>query len=265
MPTPLPNFKSPPLIEVVCGVQFDGLPRFATPHFGAFWERLRREYPQTEDRPPLAEILEPIGEVQQPPRVELVDLPPLRRVFFVDRTTNYLVQVQPTRFLSNWRKVLPDDDYPRFTTAYERFVNTWLEFRQFVDEMSLGALRCNQYELSYINHFPTSGSFPEEWTSFLRAAPWPEKREFLPHPLAATSQLTFRLPDNHGMLRATITHGKREADGHAVMVVDFTARGPADGAATNRDEWFSMAHEWIVRGFADLTTAAAHDRWGRLE
>lgn len=264
MPAPLPSFRSPPLIEVVCGVQFDVLPRFATPHYGAFWQRVHDEYPLAEDKPPLAEVMEPVGEVQAPPRIELFDLPPLRRVFFVDETTNYLLQVQPTRFLSNWRRVRTEDAYPRFAAAYDRFVNGLSEFRLFVNEEGLGSFRCNQYELTYINHFPASTTFPAEWPTLLRAAPWPAEREFLPPPIAATSQLTFRLPEDRGILRMSVSHGKRDADGRAVMVVDFTARGPASGDGSDRDAWFGMAHEWIVRGFADLTTSAAHESWGRL-
>lgn len=54
----LPEFKSPPVIEVVCGVQFEPLPGFLSVHFGEFWARIRDRYPRTEDRPPLGELRE---------------------------------------------------------------------------------------------------------------------------------------------------------------------------------------------------------------
>lgn len=33
----LPHFEAPPVAEVVCGIQFDPLLKFQSPHFGAFW------------------------------------------------------------------------------------------------------------------------------------------------------------------------------------------------------------------------------------
>jgi hypothetical protein len=36
-----------------------------------------------------------------------------------------------------------------------------------------------------------------------------------------------------------------------IMVFELTARGFSNGPM---DDWFAVAHEWIVRGFADLTT-----------
>lgn len=34
---------------------------------------------------------------------------------------------------------------------------------------------------------------------------------------------------------------------------------------TDMEECFEMAHEWIVRGFTDLTSIQAHKQWGRYQ
>jgi uncharacterized protein (TIGR04255 family) len=95
----LPEYSDPPVNEVVCGVQFDALTTFKSSHYGRFWDRVREQYPITEDHPTLALI----GEA--PPDPVIFDLPPLRRVFYIESAGNYLIQLQQTRFLTNWRKV----------------------------------------------------------------------------------------------------------------------------------------------------------------
>lgn len=35
---PPPDFENPPVVEVVCGIQFEYLSQLITPHFGLLWE-----------------------------------------------------------------------------------------------------------------------------------------------------------------------------------------------------------------------------------
>ena len=46
MPTPLPDFENPPVIEVVCGVSFAPLTDLKAVHLGLLWERFRDRYPE---------------------------------------------------------------------------------------------------------------------------------------------------------------------------------------------------------------------------
>src|SRR5262249_36960879 len=138
----LPEYKRPPVIEVVLGVQFDPLSAFLTAHFGRFGEVVRADYPQIEDRPPLPDIVE--GQAGGGGNVAVLDLPPLRRVFFIDPSGQMLMQVQPSRFLHNWRTVTAGDVYPRFPAAWELFTSGWDKFVAFVNDNRLGSLRSNQ-------------------------------------------------------------------------------------------------------------------------
>lgn len=45
---PLPEYRLPPVIEVVCGVQFAPIPGFLSVHFGEFWQRVKEAYPKAE-------------------------------------------------------------------------------------------------------------------------------------------------------------------------------------------------------------------------
>ena len=49
----LPAFDRPPVTEVAIGVQFGTIQELRQPHFGLFWSRIRADYPQVQDQPPL--------------------------------------------------------------------------------------------------------------------------------------------------------------------------------------------------------------------
>lgn len=261
----LPEYKAPPVIEVVCGVQFESVSGFQSVHFGDFWRQVRDQYPTTQDKPPLQDLLE--TDQGTTLRADfLADLPPLRRVFCVDASGNFLLQVQPSRFLCNWRKERPDDEYPRYTNAYQRFASGWNHFVRFVKEAGLGLPRSNQYELTYINHIPEGTEpFPVGIEHYLPLLAWRSARSerFLPAPQGAALRLQFTLPEAMGRLHVTVNHGRERPDGKGLLVIDLTARGPAKPDWVDMGQWFGVAHEWIVRGFTDLTSRAAHHTWER--
>jgi len=48
------------------------------------------------------------------------------------------------------------------------------------------------------------------------------------------------------------------------LLLELKATGPS--SSTDKKamlDWFDLAHEWIVRGFTDLTAAEAHKLWER--
>ena len=50
----------------------------------------------------------------------------------------------------------------------------------------------------------------------------------------------------------------------SVLLLELKATGPS--SSTDKKamlDWFDLAHEWIVRGFTDLTAAEAHKLWER--
>jgi uncharacterized protein (TIGR04255 family) len=262
----LPHYERPPVIEVVCGIQFASPAGFGSVHFGRFYDRVRREFPDSEEQSPLTEAFEgPLG-VQAQAQIAF-DLPPLRRVFFKTTDGNFLLQVQPTRFLANWRRVRDTDEYPRFSAAFDRFRRGWAEFLAMLKEEGLAVPRANQYELTYINHLAQPGdTFPAAMPKYLRSVPWAMQPEgLLKNPKAAMSRVTFPLTDAAGSLHVTANHGVRAQDQKPVMVVDMTARGAAAEDWSDLENWFNVAHEHIVSGFTELTTDEAHRLWKRVQ
>jgi hypothetical protein len=56
----------------------------------------------------------------------------------------------------------------------------------------------------------------------------------------------------------------RARDMKLALALNLTARGaPSGGSSEQIAAWFDLAHEWIVRAFAELTAPAGHEAWGR--
>lgn len=252
----LPKYKKPPVVEVAIGVRFKPLPRFTSAYFGKFWA-LNPEYVDAQDFPPLIESV----------TAELLQLPPLRRVFLTTADNNFLIQLQSDFFGHNWRKGKPTDEYPSFEQAKARFINKWANFQKFVGDHKLGDLQLARYEVTYVNHFVDQpGAFPlaiDKYSPVLKLrSPSPEY--FLPLAKSLLAQIDFEIPDNRGTLLVSFKQGVRQPDGAEVMQVDLTARTGAKPDGSDLLDWLEIAHEWIVRGFTDLTSEEAHKLWERV-
>jgi len=259
-----PHFERPPLNEVVCGVQFEPIAGWLTSHYGLFWSKIRDEYPYCEDQPPLPLIK--LDQEQHVAGIASGPLPPLRRVFLLHQSRNYLIQLQPYRFLHNWRKTKDSDEYPRFDQAYARFIENWGRFRGFVSEMRMPALQPEVYELTYLNHIFGEGiAFPRDVWQFLNFYKSIPRSASQAEPTGMELRFAWTLAGDAGRLTMMVRHGKRTTDNRDVLLVELTAVGKAreredDGIAA----WFRIAHDSIVQTFAKLTTERAHELWGRI-
>lgn len=251
-----PEYETPPVIEVVCGIHFKTINAMLAPHLGLLWERYRPEYPFCREVPPLAPVIERFGEA---PRVDLrlADVPPLPRTWFVHKNDNGIVQVQRDRFLHNWKKVRPEDEYPRYPEVIRLFKERLSQFELFLTENNLGKIDPLQYEMTYINHIPLG----DGWTNLSEIGKIfpdfdmrPVEGRFLPKPEGINWRTSFQLPEEAGRLHVTIRHGQLRDSGIPLILLDLTARGiGSDNSLQNMQNWFDMAREWIVRGFSDLT------------
>ena len=262
-----PDFTNPPLTEVVCGLQFAPIQGWLTSHYGLFWNRIKAEYSSSEDQPPLPRIA--LAEFQSPPDFDLAILPPLRRVFFCTEPANYVVQVQPNRFLHNWRKLEESDDYPRFPDAYSRFTKRWSDFRSFLKDSELMPPAVELYELTYVNIIAGSGAiFPRDvwrFMNFYKALPQTASGA---DPRALELTISWPLEEGRaGRLTMKLKHGVRaiepQEEAEPLMIVEFNALGSADKDGDNMGQWFKTAHNAIVYTFAALTTPEGHRIWGR--
>ena len=252
----LPRYDNPPVIEVVCGVQFKPLTKFLVGHYGALWQRFKPEYSQCKEAAPLA------SRVERFDALPVSDEPPefLPRTWFADKRQSRIVQVQRDRFLHNWRKTA--GKYPHYEKIVGLFKDHYATFLAFIADNNLGKVEPLQYEMTYVNHVPKSAGWEtlEEFGEVFPDFPWRSddpwrrgKKRFLPKPDGRNLVLHFTFPDKSGRLYVTIRNGFRRKDRQPVLLLDLTVRGiEAENSAGTMERWFEVAHDWIVRGFADL-------------
>lgn len=258
------------MIEVACGVLFGPLQNLLVPHFGLLWERFGDEFNQCLEVPPLTAAIENFEEVGgQRVRLEFGSLPPLPRIWFQHKSGGGLIQLQRDRFHYNWRKLGPSDEYPHFNSVFNSFVKHFEQLESFLRERNLADVRPIQYEMTYINHIEHSGAFfgldraGETFPDFM----WRnDEKRFLPALEAINWQSIFPLPDKLGRLHVTMNNAIRASDRMPILNLEITARGvPRELPREQLSQWFELAHQWIVRGFTDLTSEAAHKIWRRTK
>ena len=264
---PLPDFEDPPVIETVLGVQFAPLSAFSIPHLGLYWNRIRHDYPKSQVMPPLGAVFEEFGRHSTGPSIgrELVSEPDVR-CWFIDESTTQLIQVQKDRFIRNWRKVQHGDVYPRYEALKPRFKADWERFLRFLEEEGIGSPEVNQCEVTYINHMDMGKGWDSygEIDKVVRLKLLSTPREFLPEPEKVNLHVRYLMPDKRGRLHVTFQPAIRRQDAKEIFQLEITARGrPAASSIDDILDWFDTAHEWIVRGFADLTTPEMHQVWRR--
>jgi uncharacterized protein (TIGR04255 family) len=252
----LPEYYNPPVNEVVCGILYDRIDKLLNPYLGILWEKFKPEYSECREVAPLVPVIENFGRSSQQ-NPQYADFPPLPRTWFVHSSGNGIIQIQRDRFLHNWRKIRPEDEYPRYRRVIDTFQTLLSRYTEFLDENSLGVITPLQYELTYINHIMKG----EGWETnsdigkiFPNFAWHTAETKFLPDPDSINWHTSFPLPNRSGRLHTRIQTAIRRDDELPLLRFELTARGIGEYKALNTMwSWFELAHEGVVRGFAGLT------------
>ena len=263
MSNDLPSFDKPPVVEVVMGVQFEPLETMLAPHFGLFWECVRDEYPICRDAPPIVPQIEELGQPGALKRanLQIVSRPPLPRIFFEHSNGEWLIQLQPDRFLHNWRAASATGIYPRYRAVRSQFSSQWSRFQSFIADSDLGDLKINQLEMTYMNHI---GPLPDDlhFGDVFPDLQWRSSERNLKQPESLNVAYSFASDDNVNRLRANIKPASHSDKGK-ILVFDLTVRGTPDG--DDFENWFDKSRDWIVTAFADLTSDRWHKIWERTK
>jgi uncharacterized protein (TIGR04255 family) len=261
-----PSFKRPPVVETALGVQFMPLAKWSIPYYGLYWDKMRRQFPKTEIQPPLASASEiaPGGV-----RVQVMDAPEVR-CWYLAENGSELVQVQDNRFVVNWRQTSDAHVYPRYIQAVRPlFEAQWKSFKAFLASENLSSPTVVNCEITYVNHIIKG----EGWQT---AADWDEVfsvcgnigggDKFLPAPEARQFAFNYPMPDAMGTLDVVAVRAIRQRDGKDVVQFSLSAKGhPRDSNEDSILDWFDRGHEWVVKGFTELTTPKMHELWGRSQ
>ncbi|MBN1972461.1 MAG: TIGR04255 family protein [Sedimentisphaerales bacterium] len=265
--TVLPYYTKPPVNEVVFGIQFKKIQDFKAPHTGILWESFgRKKYPQCKEMPPISHTIENFDAVPtktSPIIIEDIIRPPLPRIFFISEEKKHLIQIQEDRLHLNWRKLKTQDEYPRYNNLYPKFQEYWSSFITFIKDMNLGSVEPDQYELTYVNHIPRGDGWVDisKLEDVFKHIQPNVNTDFLPKPENVSWRFSYVLPNNSGRLHVSIRIAVNKESNNQIIIFDLTARGFIPDKI---DSWFGMAHEWIVKGFTDLTTSYTQDTiWRR--
>ncbi len=267
----LPEFNNPPVVEVALAMQFDAIHGLRTAQMGALWlGQFKERFPLTEEHPPIDPVFERFGRSQRPvrARIQVLDRPPIPRCWFLNEAGTELIQVQQTRFIHNWRKQGSHEDYPRYEHLRKTFANELNLFQAFIDREGLGSLIPNQCEVTYVNHI-VQPSVEEALNPEQILAPIAFKGNgaFLPNAEDIGAMFRYVLHDANdkpiGRLHIVAEPAYRN-DGQFMYVLTLTARlEPAEASLTGVLQTLDVGREWVVRGFADITTEAMHKKWER--
>jgi uncharacterized protein (TIGR04255 family) len=248
------RFASPPIIEVVFQVVFPTLENFGSPHIGLFWSTIRDEFPKIQQAGRLGNFVVPAAP----------NLFPENRVWLVNKSGRYLIQLQDDRFIFNWRKTGDDDSYPGYEKLYPQFKSYLQKFHEFLESEGLYAGSFSSFELNYINHIYDE-AFKDDWSKIDKALnifEWPKKAQEL-HPLQGVRlQTTSKRSENDDTLSLLVDSRTNNVSGQALVNFEIRISGSrADLDISSIDEAFESAHNQILEEFVALTTSKAQRNW----
>lgn len=262
-PEHLPDFTKPPLDEVVLGVQFSSVPRYASVYANDIWALFKDEFPTIQEQPFLEPKFETFGGVNPHPSVQFqIGPPPIgNRLWFISSNENNLLQFQADRFIANWRKRPRPQKYPRFEKIAEAFGENLNALSEHFQKEFDYKLDINQAEIAYINIIPVeefsdTGKWFKLWdgcgvnveainTSF---------NEIISHSDGGPFARLI-----HEIQSVTTQDGKQKA-----LRLSLTFRGkPESNNIAAAMEFLALGRNKIVTRFDEITTIHAHNKWGK--
>lgn len=265
-PDHLPDFTSPPLNEVVLGVQFDPPHGYQQIRAYEVWQNFRDRFPLIEEQAPLAPAFETFGLPSAPSfGIEMLTGAPQLRFWFLSKQKDELLQFQSDRLLHNWRKV--DDinnKYPRFERMIEDFEKELREIFPLLNKIGSKNPNITQCEISYINHI-----FVDTEIGISSPSDVFRHVQFAGDDLEGFSAVFRRTICNDmeipiGRLHIESQSAIHNATGKPIFLLTITARGlPPEPTIEGAIGFLKLGREMVVNTFAEITTDLAHRLWGR--
>lgn len=256
----LPDYDNPPAQETWMAFRFAPL-EWNIPHFGAFWNEIRADYPTFEVHPPIGEFAVRF-DAMGPNAV--VNIPV--RCWFINPESDRLIQVQNNRFFHNWRRTQPGDKYLHYDELKPVFHREWNRFCDFAKRHAMGIPNVLQCEVCYINHLERGvgwDHYSDLGLIFPSVGNWVGK-SFLSKPETASLNASYVMPSNEGRLHVLVQPALRQSDGKEI--IQLTITGSCRPSTSEESELFrclDFCRDWVVLSFDDLTSEHMHKIWGR--
>jgi uncharacterized protein (TIGR04255 family) len=263
-------FKFAPVVERVLGVQFQPIATLHTGLLGTFWQSLGPAWSNATDAPPIPAQSE---RFERSAAFNLSSIPLVfsagpvgGRLQLLNSTGDRMIQLQNGRFHFNW-KGEAGDNYPRYPRIRAEFEAFWHRFRDFLRSETKTELMINQWEVTYVNHFPKGRGWqvPSDWHRLFRSfARLPSEGTEL-NLESAGGTWQYEILPQRGRLYVELRHGRREFPTiEELLMLNLTARGPTK-ADNDPDAELSagldLGHDAIVTTFKYFTSDTAHTEW----
>ena len=267
----LPDFTNPPVIEVALSAVFQPLQGYTSAHAGLFWTEVSKDFPRVEEQLPIAipDEIESPQLVESGVRLQAMKDFPGPRLWLISEDGTELIQLQNDTFSCNWRQEVPGAPYPRYGHVKSQFQNRFRSFIGFAERLGLGTVVPARCEVSYVNHIPAGQGWERFGELHKILSGYADKHTFLPEPEEVRYGAKFVMRDLTsgafmGRLTVSAQPGVRRVDKKPLIALTLTSRGRPIGAGISGVlNFLDLGHEWIVQGFADLTTDEMHRIWGR--
>lgn len=268
---PRPEFNNPPVNEVVLSLQFEPIVGFDTAHIGLLWQKYRRAYPKTTTKGQINPVIEGFEKPRQQ-TLSFKVVPDVPRCWFENKAGTELIQVQQDRFLFNWKQTAAREQYVRYEIVRRKFLRHLNTFESFLREHNLGKIVPNQCEVTYVNQL----AMEEGWNRYGQLGKvfsvWSGRHSdaFLGEPEDVIFRARYRMMSKDGKplgrLHVVCEPRIRGDDGSLILRLELTARGtPLKKTKKAVFEFFDFAREYIVRGFASITSKGMHGVWERTD
>lgn len=264
-PDHLPDFQTPPLNEVVVGVQFAPARGYQQIRASEVWGLYKAQFPAVEEMPPIPPAFETFGlSAGAQINFGIVTGAQHDRFWFLSPGGDELIQFQQDRLLHNWRKVGDQkNEYPRFERMVLKFEAELLRLETYFAELAPQTLNCNQAEISYINHMDLNGDSLRKIDDWVRFFDFGERE---PDEVSVSLRRRLKSADGKPFGRLTCELNTAvNSQGHRILVLTLTVRGAPSGPTVAAAlELLKRGRDVIVEEFAAITTDSAHKVWGRI-
>lgn len=268
-----PKFENPPVTEVALSISFNRLGNLNAVRLGQLWSKFKREFPRTEEHPPLVPVVETFAKPKQSNlEISVETVFPAPRVWFLNEQGTELIQIQQDQFVHNWRKVEGDEEYPCYEKIKQTFLEQLEKFEEFLSSEQLGSIVPRQCEVTYVNHIYSGDGWSDHGELDKVIEIWGAKYSdnFLPKMENSTFASRHIIPGKNaepfGRLHIKVEPRFKVSDGKPIFIMTLTARGrPLDEGIEGALQFLDVGHEWVVRGFTSITTAKMWKIWGKKD
>jgi uncharacterized protein (TIGR04255 family) len=261
----LPDFSTPPAIETLLGFYYAPLKGWATPNFGLFWQDIRKDYPQVEVQPSVAEQGLQIQLKTEKSRLMVTGEVPVRWRYF-HRSGQTLLQIQSDTFIQNWRKGDKAASYLHYRDLRPSFFRMWERYCKFLQKNDVQAPTVRECEVTYVNHIDKGAGWRtlQDLGTVITGWSGLPSGTFLPSPEVVSMNVIYPIREKPGRLRVMLEPGIR--DGQETLQLTLMARCRPDSSKTSDLlDALDVARQWVVRGFTDFTTTQMHQIWGKTD